>query len=103
MPDYVYEVRCYIDVNWLGRGKAGPGVAQNNSNIGGVGPNQLPGTAASGQTILFVQREMVPNAIATPPTTANIVTAITTAANSLGNQITPQVLAKIQNWALGQE
>lgn len=83
------------------RGVAGPGIQQNNSNIGGYGPNQTAGINPVAQTMRFQQVELVPNAIATPPTAANIGTAIQTAGTDIQNQITAAILGQIQGWALG--
>jgi hypothetical protein len=103
MPDYVYSVTCKVYVNYLGRTQRPAGVQTNVSNIGGYGPTQGTGDAASGQCMYFQQNEMVPNAIATPPTAANIGTALSTAATDIQNQITPAILAQIQNWSTGAE
>jgi hypothetical protein len=104
MPDYLYDVRVYVDVNLIPRGVAGTLLAQNNSNIGAMGPGA--GTAAPGpamQTMRFQMREMVQNAIATPPTAANIGAAITQAATDIQAQITAPVLATIQGWPTGAQ
>jgi hypothetical protein len=103
LPDYIYETRVYVDISLLPRGTGGTLLAQNNSNIGGVGPTQTAGAGPFAQTMRFQQRELVPNAEQTPPTAANFTTAITSAANDIGSQITASVLATIQNWATGQQ
>jgi len=103
MADNLYMVRVYADICLVPRGVGGPGLQQNNSNIGGYGATRGPGNAPHGQTILFVQDEMVPNAIGTPPTAANIGTALTSAATDIQAQITAPILAQIQNWATGSE
>lgn len=103
MPDYIYHVRVYADVNYLGRTQRPAGIQVNVSNVGGYGPGQIAGDAPTGQTMRFQQVEMVPNAVATPPTAANIGTALSTAATDIQAQITAAVLAQIQNWANGGE
>lgn len=101
MADNLYMVRVYADVCLLPRGVAGPGLQQNNSNIGGYGSGETPGAAPMGQTMRFLQDEMVPNAIGTPPTAANFGTALTSAATDIQAQITAAILATIQGWATG--
>jgi hypothetical protein len=104
MPDYIYNVRVYADVSFVPRGRpGGVGIQQNNSNIGGYGATQGPGEAPGAQTMRFQQVEYVGNAVATPPTAANIGTAIQTAGTDIQAQITAAVLAQIQNWATGGE
>jgi hypothetical protein len=102
MPDYLYGIRVTTDLYLVPRGTAGPGLQQNNANIGAY-TQVLPGSGSApmGQTMRFLQDEMVPNAIATPPTAANIGTAITTAATDTQAQITAAILAQIQAWATG--
>jgi hypothetical protein len=101
MADNLYGVRVYVDVSLLPRGMAGAYISQNNANIGGYGSTQGPGLAPMGQTMRFQQVELVPNAIATPPTAANIGTAISTAATDIQGQITTAILGVIQGWATG--
>jgi hypothetical protein len=101
MADNLYMVRVYADVCLLPRGTAGPGLQQNNANIAGYGSTQGPGSAPMGQTMRFQQDEIVPNAIATPPTAANFGTALTSAATDIQGQITTAILATIQGWATG--
>jgi hypothetical protein len=118
MADYLYQVRVYVDISLVPRGGGGatlgpsgpdgqltgaPALGFAQSNVPGYGPTWTPGIVPMGQTKRYQQAEMVPNAIATPPTVANIVTALTSAANDLGGQITTADLATIQNWALGQQ
>jgi hypothetical protein len=103
MPDFMYQARVYLDISWLPRGVDGTLLQQNNANLTGYGPTQGPGTGPAGQTLRIGQAEIVPNAIASPPTVANIVAALTTAAASIGTQITPDVLQQITNWAYGGE
>jgi hypothetical protein len=102
MADYLYMVRVTTDVCLVPRGVAGTSMQQNVGNLGAFGQT-LPGSGAApmGQTMRFLQDEMVPNAIATPPTAANIGSAITTAATDTQAQITAAILAQIQAWALG--
>jgi hypothetical protein len=102
MADYLYMVRVTTDVCLVPRGTAGPGLQQNVANVGGFTGAQTAGAAPMGQTYRFLQDEMVPNAIATPPTAANIGAAISQAAIDTQAQITPALLATIQNWATGQ-
>jgi hypothetical protein len=101
MADNLYMVRVYADVFLYPRGMAGAYISQNNANIGGFGSTQGPGVAPMGQTMRFQQEETVPNAIATPPTAANIGTALSTAATDIQGQITTAILATIQGWATG--
>jgi hypothetical protein len=101
MADNLYMVRVYVDVCLFPRGMAGAYISQNNSNIGGYGSTQGPGPAPMGQTMRFQQDETVPNAIATPPTAANIGTAIASAATDIQGQITTTILGTIQGWATG--
>jgi hypothetical protein len=105
MADYLYMVRVTTDVCLVPRGVAGTSMQQNVGNLGAFGQvsatNPGSGAAPMGQTMRFLQDEMVPNAIATPPTAANIGTAITTAATDTQAQITAAILAQIQAWATG--
>ena len=103
MPDYIYSVRVYADVSYTARGTGGTQFQQNNSNIPGYTALQTGGNAPGAQTIRFQQGEMVGNAVATPPTAAQIAAAITQAGTDIQTQITAPVLAKIQNWATGSE
>jgi hypothetical protein len=103
MPDYVYQVRIYADINYVGRGQRPAGMQQNNSNVTGFGPAQGPGDAPAGQSMRFQQSEVVPNAITVAPTAANITTAIQTAATDMQTQLTAAVMATIGNWASGSE
>jgi hypothetical protein len=106
MPDYIYNVRIYVDVNYVPRGRPnGVGVQQNQSNIGGYGPTLTSGEAPASQTLRLQQVEYVPNAVTTPPTAANIGTALTTAAADIQTRLAadPVTMAMIQNWAIGSE
>jgi hypothetical protein len=104
MADNLYMVRVYADICLVPRGVGGPGIQQPQSNIGAYdGITQGEGPAPHGQTLRLQQCEMVPNAIATPPTAANFGTALTSAATDLQAQITAAVLTQIQNWATGSE
>jgi hypothetical protein len=103
MADYIYMVHVEARVQRVARGMGGAGLQQNNSNIAGYGALETPGAAPSGQTMYFQQNEMVPNAVATAPTAANIGTALSLAATHIQGQIDAPTLAVIQNWSLGGE
>jgi hypothetical protein len=103
MPDYIYQVRAYVDISMLPRGTGGTLIQQDQANLAGYGPNQGAGTGPASQTLRLAQAEVVPNALATAPTVANLTSAMTTLASDLTGQITPATLAMIQNWATGQE
>lgn len=117
MPDYLYEVRTTVDVFLLPRGVGGAGLAPSGpypvptgyptgigfsqANVPGFGATGTPGIAPMGQTQRFQAAELVPNALATPPTAANIGTAISSTATDIQGQITAAILAQIQAWATG--
>jgi hypothetical protein len=101
LTDYLYQVRVYANVSMLPRGTAGPGMQQNNADLGGYGTTATAGPAPMAQTMRFVADEIVPNAIATAPTAANIQTAIASCGTDIQNQITTAVLGVIQGWATG--
>ena len=101
MPDYLYSVRVYVDVNYVPRGTAGTNLLQNQSNIPGFAAGATPGNAPAAQTRRFQQNEMVLNAIATPPSAANIGAAMTQAATDIQAQLTGPVMAQIVAWATG--
>lgn len=105
MADNLYAVRVYCDIMMMPRGGAGVLLQQFQSNIPGYdGTATLApqsGVAPAAQTLRLDAQEMVPNAIATPPTAANIGTAISTCATDIQNQITTAVLGVIQGWATG--
>src|SRR5215469_14192878 len=122
MVDYVYQVRAYVDVSICPRGTgsstlgpSGPpssgtvssvtfsasptGYGYSESNVPGFGTTGTPGILPMAQTKRFQAAEMVPNAIGTAPTAANIGTAISSAATDIQGQITTAVLAQIVGWA----
>jgi hypothetical protein len=101
MTDYLYRVRVYADIDWVPRGLGGVLLAQNQANLPGYGTGATPGPGGDAQTMRFQAAEMVPNAIATPPTAANVGTAITSAATDIQGQITAAILGVIQGWATG--
>jgi|SRR5215472_1560195 len=116
MADYLYEVRTYVDVFIVPRGVGGAGLSPSGNpanaptgtgyaqaNVPGFGATGTPGISPMAQTMRFEAAEMVPNAIATPPTAANIGTAISSTATDIQGQITAAILARIQNWATGGE
>jgi hypothetical protein len=116
MPDYLYKVTTYVDVSIVPRGLGGSGlspsgnptgqsagVGYTQANVPGFGASGTPGQSGFAQTRRFEAAEMVPNAIATPPTAANIGTAISSTATDIQGQITAAILAQIQNWATGSE
>jgi hypothetical protein len=103
MAEYVYKVHVKAYVQRVARGMGGAGLQLNQAEHGGFGPTDTPGNAPSGQVMYFQANEMVPNAIATPPSAANIGTALTSAATDIQTKITAPILAQIQNWSLGGE
>lgn len=116
MTDYIYQVRTYVDVSICPRGVGGAGLSPSGNpasaptgvgyaqaNIPGFGTAGNPGQSNMAQTMRFQAAEMVPNAIATAPTAANIGTAISSTATDIQGQITAAILAKIQGWATGGE
>jgi hypothetical protein len=103
MPDYLYEVRVYVDVSLLPRGTGGTLLGQQNSNIPGFGPNDSAGAGPMAQTLRMQKREPVGNLITTAPTAAQIQAAIQQAATDLGTALTAPVMATIGNWPLGQQ
>ena len=103
MPDFLYQIRAYVDVSMLPRGTGGTLIQQNQANLAGYGPTQSPGTGPASQTLRLAQAEVTPNQLTIAPTVADIQSAMTTLGASLVTQITPATLTMIQLWASGQE
>ena len=111
MADNLYEVEVFVNINLVPRGGSGVLFASNQANIPGfssttAAPGGLAGVAQAMQTMRLQACEMVPNAIATPPTAANFQTAIASCGTDIQNQLTAQgnfLLGIIQNWVTGAQ
>jgi hypothetical protein len=103
MADYLYSVRCYVDVSLTPRGTGGTLLQQANSNIGGYTPADTPGNAPFAQSMRFLSDAQVGNVSTVAPTAAQIAAAINTAAANIQTKLDAPTLARIGNWALGSE
>jgi hypothetical protein len=103
MADYLYSVRCYVDVALTPRGTGGTLLQQANSNIGGFTPADTAGNAPFAQTMRFLSDAPVGNVSTVAPTAAQIAAAINVAAANIQTKLTAPVLTSIGNWALGLE
>jgi hypothetical protein len=100
-----YKVRVYVDVDWVGEGSGGAGLAGSTSSVGmsnypSQGIANYPIAVGNAQTMRFQDQEPVGGTL-DAPTAANIGAAITAAATDIQTQITAAVLAQIQGWATG--
>lgn len=111
MADNIYEVTIYADIHIMPRGGSGVLFRQNQANIAGyssttASPGGIGGVAPVAQTMRLQASEIVPNAVATPPTAANIQTAIASCGTDIQNQLTAQssyLLGIVQGWVTGAQ
>lgn len=94
-----YMVSVVARVSWVPDGTGGVTLGQMQSNIPGYGAESAPGPVGNGQTMQFLQGEIIAGGDSL--TGGNLSAALTSAATDLYNHITAAQLAQMQGWKTG--
>lgn len=96
-----YMVRMAVNVSWVPDGTGGVTLGQMQSDIGGFGAGSTPGPVGNGQTMAFLQQEIIAGGDSL--TGSNLSTALSAAATDLYNHVTAAQLAQMQGWKTGTD
>lgn len=96
-----YMVRMAVNVSWVPDGGSGVTVGTMESDIAGYGPGLTAGPVANGQTMKFLQAEIIAGGDAL--TGANLTAALSAAATDLYNNVSAAQLAQMQGWKKGTD
>lgn len=96
-----YMVSVVARVSWVPDGTGGVTLGQMQSDIAGYGSGSAAGPVGSGQTMQFLQGEIVAGGDAL--TGSNLSAALSSAATDLYNHITAAQLAQMQGWKTGTD